>query len=156
MKMVRLATLCGLLLAGLISCSKGNEEGIYDPLNSMYETYTGKQGTGAENPENFFQLKLEENGSLFAFNNKKEMDGAGLWEINGEKFQARFRQRDNNMIIHLAGSYDAVENTISGTWGYGEFTMGGGSFSVGKEIPKLAAAKAKNTSRVGALIERLF
>lgn len=155
MKWLQMIAVGGLLLAGFSSCSKEKEE-LYDPVDAMYETYTGRQGAGVEEPGNFLRLQLDNNGSLLAFTGNEAMAGAGSWEVNGPRFNGRFRQRSNNMIMHLSGVYDPLENKITGTWGYGEFTTGGGSFYIVKDSRQTASLKKKKNFPAGNFIDRFF
>lgn len=140
MKTLRMIAICGILLPGFLSCSK-EKEARFDPIDSMYETFTGKQGAGTEDPADFLQLKLEEHGSLLSFSTGKALPGKGMWMLSGHRFRGTFRQSIDNMQITLEGVYDPVENKISGSWGYGEFAIGGGSFYVEnkKHSPLLAS-----------------
>jgi len=154
MKTLQMIAICGLLLTGLFSCTK-EKEAVYDPIDEMYETYTGKQGAGVEDPANYLQLKLEDHGSLLSFNSHKALPGSGSWEISGNRFRGSFRQGDNNMTVTLEGTYDPASHKISGSWGYGEFPIGGGSFYVVKEENKTAMAKHQQRA-AGVLLHHFF
>ena len=151
-----ITTFAVLLSAILLSCSKEKNEEIYDPTTSFYETYTGRQGAGVEEPASFLQLKLEDHGSLLSFNSGKALPGSGSWEVEGDKFKGSFRQNPDNVKITLSGTFDEKENKIFGTWGYGENTIGGGSFYVVKEFDKVNLAKASTMALSSMLLQRFL
>lgn len=147
MKTFQKFALLAVLFSGvLLSCSK-EKNGKLDHLEgSYYQTYTGKQGAGVEEPGSFLQLKLEDHGTLLTFNSNNALPCSGSWEIEGNHFKGFFRQNPNNVKITLAGTVDEVENKIYGTWGYGENTIGGGSFYVKNEKTILAKKESQPAS----------
>lgn len=149
-------TFFAVLSVALTACRKERGENLYSPVASMRETYSGKQGEGTEQPNSFFQLNLEDNGSLQAVNSNDSLQGTGKWQMNGNSFHASFRRESNNLDVNLAGVYDPATNSIKGTWGYGNFTIGGGSFYVEKEEVKKLTAKKNRGLPLDILLGRFL
>ncbi|RYD74843.1 MAG: hypothetical protein EOP53_17520 [Sphingobacteriales bacterium] len=129
-----------ILCVLLISCSKKNEEIRAEFTDTAYDTYIGKRGDGVEYPHNFLQLKLEPDGSLLTLNSNNELAGIGRWQINGAVFTGQFNLSDENRKISLSGTYDPAKSTITGSWGYGAFSVCGGSFYLQKQPGKMISA----------------
>jgi len=142
--LITLALAAVIFSGSLISCSKEKNEAETIAPDSITGTYTGRQGAGADEPANYLELKMLDQGSLLRFNAGKHLPGTGSWDITGNRFSAFFRQSNDNVKISLAGDYDASENKITGTWGYGDNTVGGGSFYVIREKEKNLVAKNDN------------
>ena len=127
-------TLVWVIIAGtMLSCKKEKAEDLYDPINSLYQTYTGKQGAGVHKPGSFLKLKMEDHGSLFTMDAVDQLNGSGAWNMQGNRFSGNFRQGAAFVKVSLSGELDPATHTIVGTWGYGDNSTGGGSFYLVKE-----------------------
>ncbi|RYY66646.1 MAG: hypothetical protein EOO13_15515 [Chitinophagaceae bacterium] len=157
MKSILAMTILSVMTAVIVfSCKKQKAEDLYDPINSLYQTYTGKQGAGVHKPGSFLKLKMEDHGSLFTMNAADQLNGSGSWSIKANRFSGNFRQGADFVKISLSGYQDPVTHKIEGTWGYGDNISGAGSFYLEKEENKTLLAQNNNQLLEIFLLGRIF
>lgn len=93
--------------------------------------WQGLLGYNNETPSYFYAFQVKPGGSIDRINQAGIITGTGNWSLSGTVFVATYINEGTTMYS-VAGTYDSTAHTITGQWGNGYNTSGGGTFHLSK------------------------
>ena len=109
-----------------VACQKDQ-----DDIN-MAGTWEGNWGFGTEIPANYEKWKINDDGTLLAYDGTGFLIGIGTWEMEGDQFEAEYAPVGFAYTYTFTGPYDEDDDEITGTWGQTPSTTDGGRFEMSR------------------------
>ncbi len=115
------------------SCSKSDTT---PPANTTPEgTWVGNHNNNYGGPVYYLALNIKANGVLVVnANSAVSPDIAnGTWSLVADSLRATYTYVSSSTTYSLVAKYSTTSNIMTGTYGIGTSTVGGGVFSVTKQ-----------------------
>lgn len=135
MKFLKFAIVALLMSAAFSSCKKDNDNDFTPPSNKTIEgKWVGKYGYDNDAPSIYYCLNVKSAGIIEELNSSGASKcTSGTWSLNGNQFSAKYQWKAPlNTIFSVVATYDPATGKLSGTWGWGDNTTGGGKWETNK------------------------
>ena len=111
MKHLKSVSLALLLMAALVACKKDSEA----PAFTMVGKWTGKIGSGNNEPSGQYALNVKANGTIERVSSGGEVSATGTWALEGTVFTAMYTY-PNGTVVDVDGSVDKAQMKLTGNW----------------------------------------
>lgn len=134
MKLLNLKALCIIIsvaLFSLSSCKKNNE----DIAPTAAGEWVGKYGAGNSVPNSYYCFVINNNGTMVVKSNTviTPTMGTGTWGITNGIFVGIYSyESEPGVKYNVSAKIDLVNNTMDGSWGYGETGANDGTFTMNR------------------------
>ena len=115
-----------------VSCKKDKDTPA--PNSFMQGNWEGKYGYGNAEPDTYFALVINSNGTLQVKSGDKNDPyiSSGTWTLEEDVFKVIY-QSDDNEDLNLAAKLNEAKTELTGSWGFGKVDAGMGDFIVTKK-----------------------
>jgi len=120
--------------------------------NPILGTWTGTYGNGASQTGFFYSLQFNGDGTMKVLQQDGNTLASGNCTINGNSVTGTYYY-SGNQPYSITGAYNSANNTMTGTWGAGSNTTGGGAWimTTKKGGPPVTASQPIPFTRSGSL-----
>jgi hypothetical protein len=122
MKLLNVILFATLLLGGLSSCSKDDDNA------AIIGTWEGTWGFDFDEPTIYEKWEIKKGGKMTAYNSNGGKMAEGKWEVNGFNFKAEYTTETSHNTYKFEGLYSDAAGEITGNWGSAPSTTNGGTF----------------------------
>lgn len=85
-------------------------------ITDLQGKWQGKMGMGTKDPDGYFGIMLQPNGTLTRINNAGNITATGTWKLDGENLHGTYQFLDDSVTVNISGTIDPSIKTFEGTW----------------------------------------
>ena len=129
-----LSMIAAILIAActFVSCKKDKDTPA--PGSVLQGNWEGKYGYGNADPDTYFALEINSNGTLTVKSGDKNDPyvSPGTWTLQEDVFKAVY-QSDDEEDLNLSAKLNEAKTELTGSWGFGKVDANMGDFIVAKK-----------------------
>lgn len=111
MKHLKSLAIALLLTTAFVACKKDTDA----PVFTMVGKWTGKIGSGSNEPSGQYALNVKANGTIERISSNGEASASGTWTLEGTVFTAMYTY-SNGTVVNVDGSVDKSQMKLTGFW----------------------------------------
>ncbi len=129
MKISKIILIGVLVLTGLTSCSKDNDE--VKKQATIEGVWVGTYINDASGNSFYYSFNIKPGGIIEELNSSGQKIGQGTWEIDNNILTANYEWPGGNEFSVIA-AFNKGEGKLLGDWGYGNSATNGGTWQMTK------------------------